>query len=56
MARRVLPSHVGFIPDGNRRWAASQDLPKQAGYQAGIEPGLALFELCKMQAIPEVSV
>ena len=56
MARRVLPSHVGFIPDGNRRWAASQGLPKQSGYQAGIEPGLALIEMCRNLGIPEVSV
>jgi len=56
MARSVLPSHVGFIPDGNRRWAASQGLPKQAGYQAGIEPGLALYDLCNLRGIPEVSV
>lgn len=56
MARGVLPSHVGFIPDGNRCRAASQGLLKQAGYQAGIEPGLALFDLCKVRGIPEVSV
>jgi undecaprenyl diphosphate synthase len=52
----MLPSHVGFIPDGNRRWAAGQGLPKQSGYQAGIEPGLALYEMCKSRGIPEVSV
>ena len=56
MTRRPLPTHVGFIPDGNRRWAAGQGLPKQSGYQAGIEPGLALYEMCKSQGIPEVSV
>ena len=56
MARRVLPSHVGFIPDGNRRWAAGQGLPKQSGYRAGIEPGLALYEMCKDRGIAEVSV
>jgi len=56
MARRVLPSHVGFIPDGNRRWAAGQGLARFSGYQAGIEPGLALYEMCKARGIPEVSV
>ena len=56
MARRVLPSHVGFIPDGNRRWAADRGLPKQSGYQAGLEPGLSLYEMCKTRGIPEVSV
>ncbi|MBS1302645.1 undecaprenyl diphosphate synthase family protein [Loktanella sp. SALINAS62] len=56
MARRVLPSHVGFIPDGNRRWAAGRGLPKHSGYRAGLEPGLALYEMCKSRGIPEVSV
>ncbi len=56
MTRRVLPSHVGFIPDGNRRWATDHGLPKQSGYQAGIGPGLALYEMCKIRGIPEISV
>jgi len=56
MARRTLPSHVGFIPDGNRRWAAGRGLPKQSGYEAGIQPGLTLYEMCKSRGIPEVSV
>jgi undecaprenyl diphosphate synthase len=56
LAKRLLPSHVGFIPDGNRRWAAGQGLPRQSGYEAGIGPGLALFEMCRSRNIPEVSV
>lgn len=56
MAKQSLPRHVGFIPDGNRRWAVRQGLSKQMGYQAGIEPGLALYETCKSRGIPEVSV
>lgn len=56
MARRMLPTHVGFIPDGNRRWAVGKGLARHAGYDAGIEPGLALYEMCKSLGIPEVSV
>lgn len=56
MIKRSLPRHVGFIPDGNRRWAAGQGLSKEMGYQAGIGPGLELYEACKSQGIPEVSV
>lgn len=51
-----LPRHVGFIPDGNRRWAQAHALPKEAGYRYGIEPGLVLYEACKALGIPEVSV
>jgi undecaprenyl diphosphate synthase len=51
-----LPRHIGFIPDGNRRWAVAHQLPKEAGYQAGMAPGLALFEQCLALGIEEVSV
>ena len=56
MAKRSLPRHVGFIPDGNRRWAVSRGMSKEQGYRFGIEPGLALFEMCRSLGIPEVSV
>jgi undecaprenyl diphosphate synthase len=56
MARRSLPLHIGFIPDGNRRWAADRGFGKQEGYRFGIGPGLTLFEICKSRGIPEVSV
>jgi|SRR5690606_4562155 len=51
-----LPRHIGFIPDGNRRWALEQGLEKQEGYGHGIQPGLALIETCKALGIEEVSV
>jgi undecaprenyl diphosphate synthase len=47
---------VGFIPDGNRRWAVAQGLGKEAGYAQGIAPGLVLMEACKALGIPEISV
>jgi undecaprenyl diphosphate synthase len=53
---RRLPRHIGFIPDGNRRWAVQQGLPKDQGYAQGIAPGLALFEACKKLGVEEVSV
>ena len=56
MAKRSLPRHVGLIPDGNRRWAVSRGMSKEQGYRFGIEPGLALFEMCRSLEIPEVSV
>ncbi len=53
---RRLPRHIGFIPDGNRRWAVQQGLPKDQGYAQGIAPGLALFEACKALGVEEVSI
>jgi undecaprenyl diphosphate synthase len=56
MTKRRVPRHVGFIPDGNRRWAAGCGLPKQDGYAHGIAPGLLLFEQCKRLGIEEASI
>lgn len=54
MAR--IPRHVGFIPDGNRRWAVARGLPPGAGYDAGVEPGLRLLSRCRDLGIEEVSI
>lgn len=56
MAKRSLPKHVGFIPDGNRRWAAAKGFPKENGYRFGIEPGFILLDMCERLGIPEVSI
>lgn len=54
--KRKVPDHVGFIPDGNRRWAVKNGLSKKEGYAFGIEPGLALYEQCKSLNIKEMSI
>ncbi len=36
-ATAALPSHVGFIVDGNRRWATAQGIPKLQGHKRGME-------------------
>ncbi len=51
-----VPRHVGFIPDGNRRWAEQHGLRKEEGYAAGIPPALRLYRLCREIGIEEVSV
>lgn len=51
-----IPRHVGFIPDGNRRWADARGLVRGAGYAPGIEPGLRLLEYCRELGIEEVSI
>lgn len=33
----VLPTHLGLIVDGNRRWAKEQNLPSIKGHQEGYE-------------------
>ena len=56
MTKSAIPRHVGFIPDGNRRWAVDHGLPKEGGYFHGIDPGLLLYEKCKETGIKEISI
>jgi len=51
-----LPRHIGFIPDGNRRWAIEHGFAREAGYIHGVDPGLQLFDICSSLGIEEVSV
>ncbi len=50
-----IPNHIGIIPDGNRRWAVKNGLPKEEGYSRGLEPGLKLFKLCEEVGIKELT-
>ncbi|MCF6461866.1 undecaprenyl diphosphate synthase family protein [Clostridium sp. Cult1] len=50
-----IPSHIGIIPDGNRRWALENGLSKEAGYKEGLKPGLELFKLCEKVGIKELT-
>ncbi len=56
MVGNKTPRHIGFIPDGNRRWAVNRGLPKEAGYASGIDPGLSLYEKCRERGIAEASI
>jgi undecaprenyl diphosphate synthase len=51
-----IPEHIGFIPDGNRRWALGQGMEKKDGYAFGVDPGLQLYERCRQIGVKEVSV
>lgn len=50
-----LPTHIGIIPDGNRRWAESKGLSKEKGYNEGLIPGIELFKLCQRIGIKEIT-
>jgi len=50
-----VPSHVGIIPDGNRRWAQQQGYPKKDGYKHGVAPGFELYELLLKYGIKEAT-
>lgn len=50
-----LPSHIGIIPDGNRRWAQSHSKEKHEGYAYGVDPGFRLYEHCLELGIKELT-
>lgn len=37
MSEKIIPTSIGFILDGNRRWAAEQGLPSLEGHRQGGE-------------------
>ena len=50
-----IPSHIGIIPDGNRRWAQKNGLDKKDGYRYGINPGFELYEMMLEYGIKEAT-
>ena len=50
-----IPNHIGVIPDGNRRWSVDNGLSKDQGYTFGLDPGLALYKICKSMGVKEIT-
>ena len=48
--------HVGFILDGNGRWAASKSLPRSIGHKKGAENVEVILKSCKNLGIENVTV
>src|ERR1700729_1694977 len=51
-----VPVHVGFILDGNRRWARSHSLPEYHGHLAGYNSLREVVSGCFEQGIQYVSL
>lgn len=49
------PTHIGIIPDGNRRWALQNGLHKEDGYAHGLKPGLRLLRAAKQRGVQELT-
>ena len=50
-----VPTHIGIIPDGNRRWAKRNGLGKEEGYNYGLEPALKLLQSAKRRGVKELT-
>lgn len=48
--------HVGFIMDGNGRWAKQRGLPRNAGHKAGVQKAKEIVLAIKELNIPFVSM
>jgi undecaprenyl diphosphate synthase len=52
----ITPTHLGFILDGNRRWARQHSLPEFDGHLAGYNALREVLEACFEHHVPYVSV
>lgn len=50
------PNHIGFILDGNRRWAKERGLPVNFGHKAGVEAILKTVKALLKFEIPHASI
>ncbi len=51
----MIPAHVGFIPDGNRRYARRQGWRPDAAYGLGAEKAVALVDWALEAGVRAVS-
>ena len=52
---KKIPTHIGVIPDGNRRWALDNNMDKDQGYSHGVQPGVVLCDLMARYGVKEVT-
>ena len=43
---KIVPNHVGFIMDGNGRWAKKRGMPREYGHRFGAETFRRVMEYC----------
>ncbi|MEI6169505.1 MAG: polyprenyl diphosphate synthase [Candidatus Saccharibacteria bacterium] len=55
MNEAAIPKHIGFILDGNRRWAVDNGLPKLVGHKKGYENLKTIADECFSRGIGIVS-
>ena len=52
----LLPTHIGIIMDGNRRWAVAHGLPKTAGHKEGAKALKNLLEYANKKQIKVITL
>lgn len=56
MDKLIIPKHIGFIMDGNGRWAKKRGLPRSMGHRAGVKALKRVITYCAELNIEYVSV
>lgn len=51
-----IPVHIGFIMDGNGRWAKEKGLPRSLGHRAGVDALSRVLEYCYNVGVKYMSV
>ena len=54
--RTLIPKHIAIIPDGNRRWAKSQNMLSTQGHLAGAEATVVAIKAAKELGIKVVTI
>lgn len=49
-------NHIGFIMDGNRRWARAEGVSLNRGYYEGVKKLFEMVDLCLKENVKEVTV
>jgi undecaprenyl diphosphate synthase len=56
-AEEKIPKHIGFIMDGNRRWAKAKGLPSLEGHRAGLNDGVyKVLDGCQKRGVKYVTL
>lgn len=51
----ILPSHIGFIMDGNGRWAQKRGMPRTFGHREGAQTFRKIARYCKKIGIKNIT-
>lgn len=52
----MIPRHIGFIMDGNGRWAAAHGLLRTDGYKFGLDALMTVAQACALRGVEVISV
>ena len=53
--KEKLPTHIGFIMDGNGRWAQKRGMPRNMGHREGAKTFRSIAQYCKKIGIKYVT-